>query len=128
MAISQGDIYWVEIRPAETVGSEQHSRRPYVIVSRRDLNEHRTVVGVPLTTTQSKAGGHRTKIPAREISSEPGSNWRPQDSVALTDQVRVLDRSRLQGPASAACRSLRRSPLSKRAWRTFSTFSSKVCG
>jgi len=38
MEIKQGDIYWVEIRQSETIGSEQWKRRPYIIVSRNALN------------------------------------------------------------------------------------------
>jgi len=95
--IKQGDIYWVEIRQSETKGSEQYKRRPYIIVSRTGLNKvGRTVVGVPMTSETRKAGGHLILLPAREISKDVGCASNIVDSVALVDQIRVLDLSRLE--------------------------------
>lgn len=101
MPIRQGDIYWVSIYPPGTVGSEQSGRRPYVIVSRNALNGDRTVVGVPLTSKLRKACAHRIQVPESQILPEPGSTYKPVDSVALTDHVRVLDVSRLEGACIA---------------------------
>ncbi len=99
MSVRQGDIYWVEIQPEETVGSEQYKRRPFVIVSRSDLNRgQNNVVGVPLSTKVAKACAHRILIPVAEIIKDPGSNSVVKNSVALTDQIRVLDKSRLEEP------------------------------
>jgi mRNA-degrading endonuclease toxin of MazEF toxin-antitoxin module len=95
--IKQGDIYWVEIRQSETKGSEQWKRRPYIIVSRTGLNKvSRTVVGVPMSHEIRKAGGHLIALPAREIIKDVGCKSNIVDSVALTDQIRVLDLSRLE--------------------------------
>lgn len=99
MAIKQGDVYWVEIRAqGEAVGSEQSNRRPWVIVSRSELNGGKVVVGVPLTSRQKWACAHRIAIPAREIIKDQGSSAQIKDSVALTDQIRALDVSRLEMP------------------------------
>ena len=85
--------------PAHAVGSEQYNRRPYVIVSRLMVNRSgKTVVGVPLTT--AKAGEshppHRIVIPAKEITPDVAFGGEVKDSIAKTDHVRVLDKTRLQ--------------------------------
>jgi mRNA-degrading endonuclease toxin of MazEF toxin-antitoxin module len=85
-----GDIYWVEIHPAETRGSELFKTRPYVIVSKYGINKVvKSVVGVPLSlgALASQATGWRIFIPKEEIlgSSEP------KDCVARCDAVRQLD-------------------------------------
>jgi mRNA interferase MazF len=95
--IKQGEIYWVEIRPSEAKGSEQWKRRPYIVVSRTGINRvSATVVGVPMTTELRKAGAHRIQIPAVEIVKDVGCTSTIVNSVALTDQIRVLDISRLE--------------------------------
>lgn len=100
--MEQGDIYWVDIPPEHTVGSEQYARRPYVIVSKSSLNRHsRIVVGVPLTTNLHKASAHRIQIPSAQIVKDPGCSSLIENSVALTDQIRVLDKSRLQSKIGA---------------------------
>jgi mRNA-degrading endonuclease toxin of MazEF toxin-antitoxin module len=104
--IKQGDVYWVDIPPNQTVGSEQYDRRPYVIVSRTAINKVcRTVVGVPLTTSvgPTKPIQHplRVLIPVREIVKDVGYSGEIKISLAKTDQVRVLDKSRL-GPRMGA--------------------------
>lgn len=95
----QGDIYWVEIPPEHAVGSEQYKRRPYIVVSRTSINRSgNTVVGVPLTTAGSILSGppYRIVIPATEIVKDVGFHGEVKDSIAKTDHVRVLDKSRLQ--------------------------------
>jgi mRNA interferase MazF len=95
--VKQGDIYWAEIRQAETQGSEQWKRRPYIIVSRTGVNKvSRTVVGVPMTTQLRKAGQFRILLPASEIVKDVACNSPIVDSVALVDQIRVLDMGRLE--------------------------------
>ncbi|MGH9666814.1 MAG: type II toxin-antitoxin system PemK/MazF family toxin [Bryobacteraceae bacterium] len=93
----QGEIYWVEIRQSETVGTEQWKRRPYIIVSRTAINKVApNVVGVPMSTQTRKAGQHRILLPATEIIRDVSCASTISDSVALTDQIRVLDKSRLE--------------------------------
>jgi len=104
--IRQGDIYWVDIPPSHTVGSEQYNRRPYIIVSRTLVNRRsRTVVAVPLTTTGTddlaSHPPYRIVIPATEMTRDPSYAGTIQDSVAKSDQVRVLDKTRL-GPKIGA--------------------------
>lgn len=95
--IQQGDIYRVDIPQSQTVGSEQWKRRPYIIVSRTAINRlGRNVVGVPMSTKLHKASQHRILLPVVEIIRDVGYPTPFQDSVALTDQIRVLDVSRLE--------------------------------
>jgi len=49
-----------------------------------------------MSTNKSKAGQHRIQLPAKEIIKDVGCTSTIVDSVALTDQIRVLDVSRLQ--------------------------------
>ena len=103
--MKQGDLYWVEILSQETKGSEQYGRRPFLIMSRDSLNRGlKTVVAVPLTTfdntlTAEKLANQppfRILIPPTEISRDVSYTGPISLSVAKTDQVRVIDKSRLQ--------------------------------
>lgn len=94
--VKRGEIYWVNVPAAQTVGHEQHSRRPYVIVSSDSINNTGLVIGVPLTTNMSKACAYRIAIPANEVIKSSGAEY-TENSVALTDQVRALDAARLDG-------------------------------
>jgi mRNA-degrading endonuclease toxin of MazEF toxin-antitoxin module len=96
MPVQQGDIYWVFMPEAHTKGTEQKKNRGYVIVSRNSVNFlGRNVVGVPLSEKVEKACQHKIKIPVSQMIADP--TWRTPliDLVALTDQIRVLDPSRL---------------------------------
>jgi mRNA-degrading endonuclease toxin of MazEF toxin-antitoxin module len=101
MDVKPGDIYWVDIPPSHTIGSEQYDRRPYVIVSRLLVNRSgNTVVGVPLSAIkdESKNGNqppYRINIPAREIIPDVSFKGEVRASTAKTDHVRVLDKRRL---------------------------------
>lgn len=101
--IHQGEIYWVEIKPTEAQGSEQHGRRPFIIVSRDGVNKSvKTVVAVPMTTggfdpdRLKEQPPFRIVIPPREITKDISCTSVIELSVAKTDQVRVLDKTRLQ--------------------------------
>ena len=99
MEFQQGEIYWVIINAAETAGSEQKKNRPYIIVSKNQINRlgpH--VIGVPFTSQLRHACAHRVLIPFSQMIPNSASARTLQDSVALTDQIRVLDKSRLEQP------------------------------
>jgi mRNA-degrading endonuclease toxin of MazEF toxin-antitoxin module len=97
--IKQGEIFWVDIPPAHTVGSEQYDRRPYVVVSRTLVNRSgKTVVGVPLTTANAmeiSQPPYRVVIPARDIIRDVSFQGEIKNSLAKTDHVRVLAKERL---------------------------------
>lgn len=97
MDIHQGDIFWVEIRQEETKGSEQFGRRPFLVVSRDAINKTvKTVVMVPLSTTIEHQPPHRIVVSPQEITKDVLCNSQLQRSVVKTDQVRVIDKSRLE--------------------------------
>jgi mRNA-degrading endonuclease toxin of MazEF toxin-antitoxin module len=105
----RGDLYYAEVAGSEARGREQFERRPWVIVSSNRLNNSlETVIAVPLTTQLRKHSEQtrvfRVLVPKNEIAPEP--SFSPQDSLALTEQVRVLDSSRLD-PNRAGTVSLR---------------------
>ncbi len=95
----RGDVYIVAIHPSEIVGSEQAKTRRYVVVSsdRAVNNVYDLVIGVPLTLKGHKAGGNRIMVPQSEITVDPGTLG-CSESVALTEQVRVLAVERLGVP------------------------------
>lgn len=102
----QGDIYWVNIPRHQTRGAEQRGRKPFLVMSRDFVNGVlKSVVVVPLSTFGGRtsdpaflASQHpfRIVIPVAEITPDPSCNIPLLICVAKTDQVRVIDKSRLE--------------------------------
>jgi mRNA-degrading endonuclease toxin of MazEF toxin-antitoxin module len=92
-------MYWCEPDPKDTVGSEQEKDRPWVIVSVTHLHRGNCVVGLPLSKNIKKASAHLIAIPRTEITMDGGIP--PYDSVALTDQIRALDKRRFRRKAGS---------------------------
>lgn len=92
--VKTGEMYWCEPDPKDTVGSEQEKDRIWVIVSLDEFHRGNCVVGVPLSTKVHKAVAHLVKIPSVHLTMIDGHV--PQDCVALTDQIRALDKTRLR--------------------------------
>lgn len=86
--IKRGDMYYADLNPA--VGSEQDGKRPVLICSNDLGNKYSpTVVVVPLTCNIMKR-----QLPTHvTISKADGID---RDSLALAEQIRTLDRSRLR--------------------------------
>jgi mRNA interferase MazF len=86
--IKRGDMYYAELNPA--VGSEQDGKRPVLICSNDLGNKYSpTVVVVPLTGNIMKR-----QLPTHVVI--PKTNGLEHDSLALAEQIRTLDRSRLR--------------------------------
>jgi len=84
--IQRGEVHWVQLDPAR--GSEMTKRRPCVVLSPREINDHRrTVVVVPLTTTETPA-----MFPLLVHTPSIGAN-----SKVRTEHIRAIDKSRLSG-------------------------------
>ena len=85
-----GEIYYADLSPV--VGSEQGGVRPVLILQNDIGNKYSPTVIVSAITSQlSKA-----KLPTHiELSAEAYNL--PKDSVALLEQIRTLDKRRLQG-------------------------------
>ena len=88
--LERGEVYWAAFDPVQ--GSEIAKTRPAVIVSDSRFNAlRRTVVVVPLTTTDAP--------PQWPLLVElPTFNTRTR---VRTEQVRVVDKSRLRGHIGA---------------------------
>ena len=84
--IKRGDIYYANLNPI--VGSEQGDKRPVLVVQNNMGNEHSpTVVIVPIT-------GNLRKNPLPTHVTIPKSCGLDNDSIALVEQIRTVDRSR----------------------------------
>jgi mRNA interferase MazF len=85
----RGDVYDARLDPVQ--GSEQAGTRPVVIVSRDAINASSSVIlGVPCTTLRP---GRRV-YPSQVVIRAPEGGL-DRDSLALCEQLRVLDKGRL---------------------------------
>jgi mRNA interferase MazF len=89
--VTRGEVWWADLAPR--TGSEQHGRRPVIIMSSDAFNAvttWRSVMVVPLTTSerQLRVGPTAVAIPA-------GTAQLPAASVALCHQITTLDRKKL---------------------------------
>lgn len=84
----RGEVYDVRLDPTE--GYEQAGIRPVIIVSRNAINTSSPVVlAVPCTTYRPE----KRIYPSQVILRSPDGGLE-QDSVALGEQVRALDKTR----------------------------------
>jgi len=93
LPLRRGEVWWVDLDP--TRGSEIRKTRPAVVVTADSLNRaRRTVIIVPLST------GPVPRPPLVVATPSLGN-----DSVAVCDQLRAVDRTRFvhrQGQLSPA--------------------------
>lgn len=88
--ISRGDIYYVDYAP--TVGSEQHSGRPAIVVSNDTNNKFSEVVEVVYLTTQAK----------NDLPTHIDVSGLTKPSTALCEQITTVSKSRL-GSLAGVC-------------------------
>ena len=87
MSLKRGDVYWVNLDP--TVGSEIRKKRPCVLIGATPINEaRRTVLVLPLSSTGSPHPPLAIKVECLG-----------RKAVAVCDQLRAVDKSRLQEKA-----------------------------
>jgi len=92
----RGDIFWADFPLTESVGSEQHKERPALVVSADAVNFALPVcIVVPLSTQMDKWRQHRIRIHESDKIQEPGTAGCPGESLALTEQIRVVSVERL---------------------------------
>ena len=86
--LKRGEIYYADLSPV--VGSEQGGIRPVLVVQNDIGNKYSpTVIVVAITSQLDKA-----KLPTHiELGKNFGLN---KDSVALMEQIRTIDKRRLQ--------------------------------
>lgn len=92
MNAKRGDIYYADLSPV--IGSEQGGVRPVLIVQNDIGNRYSpTVIVAAITSQISKA-----KLPTHvEISAK--EYGLPKDSVILLEQIRTIDKKRLEEKA-----------------------------
>ncbi|MFO8064299.1 MAG: type II toxin-antitoxin system PemK/MazF family toxin [Spirochaetia bacterium] len=93
MVISQGEVWWAELR--EPTGSEPGFRRPVVVVQGNALNESRlrTSICVALTSNlQWESAPGNVVLPA-------SVSGLPRDSVANVSQLVTIDKRHLTARA-----------------------------
>lgn len=88
MSIKRGDIYYVDYAPT-TVGSEQYSGRPAIVVSNDTNNKFSEVVEIVYLTTQAK-NDLPTHVKIRGLT---------KPSTALCEQINAVSTSRLRSHA-----------------------------
>ena len=88
MSVKRGEIYYADLSPV--VGSEQGGIRPVLIVQNDVGNRHSpTVIAAAITSQREKA-----KLPTHTaIRDFEGLN---KDSIILLEQIRTIDKKRLQ--------------------------------
>ena len=93
MTYKQGETYWCDPDPKDTVGVEHKGPHIWGIISVR--TRRKCVVAVPLSKHIDKVFPPLLPpIPATEFTQVDGSL--PLPRVALTDQIRSIDVSRLR--------------------------------
>ena len=87
--IRRGDMFYADLDPV--VGSEQGDFRPVLVVQNNTGNSYSpTVVVVPITCNLNKKS-----LPTHVVI--PQSSGLEKDSLALVEQIRTIDRSRIGG-------------------------------
>lgn len=85
--IRRGDIFYADLNPV--VGSEQGGFRPVLVIQNNTGNEHSPTVIVAAVTSKPK-----TKLPTYvSLKNRKGLE---RDSVVLLEQIRTLDKKRLE--------------------------------
>lgn len=88
--IKRGDIYYADLSPV--VGSEQGGKhRPVLIISNDKGNKHSTTVIVAAMTGLEH---RKAKLPTHIIAK--GYEFLEKSSLILLEQIRTLDKQRLQ--------------------------------
>ena len=88
--IKRGDIFYADLNPV--VGSEQGGKRPVLIISNNKGNRHSTTVIAAAVTGMEHA---KPNLPTHIIVKS--GECLEIDSIILLEQIRTLDKQRLQG-------------------------------
>ena len=93
----RGDIFWADFPGDECIGSEQKGRRPVAVISVDIINSKFPIcIVVPLTSKLDKPNPmHRIRVHESSKTQEAGTDGCMGDSLALTEQLRCIARSRL---------------------------------
>ena len=87
MVVKRGDVFYADLEP--TIGSEQGGIRPVLVVQNNVGNKYSpTVVVLPISSAKKSEMPTHIRI--------CGSKMFPKNSVVLAEQIRTIDRDRLQ--------------------------------
>jgi len=87
--VQREDVFWANLDP--TIGVEIKKARSVVVVSNNVINQRsQLVIVVPMTTNIERLSPSHVLIPR-------GEGGLDQDSKALTEQIRAMDKQRLTG-------------------------------
>lgn len=89
MNIKRGELYYADLRPV--VGSEQGGIRPVLIVQNDIGNKYSPTTIVVMLTSQIK-----NSIPTHVDIHKNDMNGLKNDSTALCEQFRTIDKSRIK--------------------------------
>lgn len=89
--LERSQVVWVNFNP--TKGSEQAGHRPALVISTDEFNSiiPNVVVVLPVTT-RDRGLPHHIRLQGRDLSLD-------QESFAMTEQPRTVDRQRITGTA-----------------------------
>lgn len=94
MGLKRGEIFFAELNPVQ--GSEQGGIRPVLVVQNDVGNSYSpTTIVLPITSRLTKA-----KLPTHVELSKNESGL-ARDSVVLAEQIRTIDKHRLQQKISS---------------------------
>lgn len=89
MKVKRGDVYYANLNPV--VGSEQGGVRPVLVIQNDIGNKYSPTVIVAAITSRIK----KAKLPTHVEITGDYTNL-DKDSVILLEQIRTLDKKRLQ--------------------------------
>lgn len=92
-SVKRGDIYYADLSPV--IGCEQGGVRPVLVVQNDIGNKYSPTVIVAAITSQI----NKAKLPTH-IELEANMYGLPKDSVILCEQMRTLDKKRLESKIS----------------------------
>jgi mRNA interferase MazF len=88
--VQRGDVFQADLNPVK--GSEQGGTRPVVVISRDAINRSSPVVViVPFTEAANK-----TKIYPSHVRFQVGTGGLTLESIAICEQVRAINKTRLK--------------------------------
>lgn len=95
--ITRGDVFFADL--GQGAGSEQSGSRPVIVLQNNIGNRHSpTVIVAPLTSKRKKT------LPTHVLVPKLGGLQ--YDSLVLTEQIRVIDRSRMGRYVGQVCNEL----------------------
>ena len=89
MVVKRGDVYYADLNPV--IGSEQGGTRPVLVIQNNTGNKYSPTIIISAITSRI----NKAKLPTHvEVESSNGDLR--EDSVILLEQIRTIDKERLQ--------------------------------